>query len=434
MAQKRNVDGPQLDDRPFKKPRGEIDHDVEPSASLPANNFQPPRATTVNLTRRIESEKETRNATPIHPGMTGVQTLPTKTARRRVKNCGNPELMTHIFEKNDFSFMELKDDHISRPLWINPADASVILEGFSPIAEQVQDFLVAISEPISRPTFMHEYKITSYSLYAAMSIGLETNDIISVLSHLSKTPVPENVIRMIMDCTVSYGKIKLVLKRNRYHVEATDPKVLQTLLADPIVSSARIMSDGMGQIPSELRGLLASVDSQNAEVVSASATPSTTASASHRPLAVGSNSGQRHTDLFASVVGSASDENDGDDQDSHSFEVFHAKLDDLKKRCLELDYPLIEEYDFRNDTVNPKLNIDLKPLTVIRPYQEKCLGKMFSNGRARSGIIVLPCGAGKTLVGITAACTIKKSCLVLCTSGCVFRLRDPGIVANPTSL
>lgn len=37
--------------------------------------------------------------------------------------------------------------------------------------------------------------------------------------------------------------------------------------------------------------------------------------------------------------------------------------------------------------------------------------------RARSGIIVLPCGAGKTLVGITAACTIKKSCIVLCTSG-----------------
>jgi len=42
---------------------------------------------------------------------------------------------------------------------------------------------------------------------------------------------------------------------------------------------------------------------------------------------------------------------------------------------------------------------------------------MFSNGRARSGVIVLPCGAGKTLVGITAACTIKKSIMVLCTSG-----------------
>ncbi|KAJ3438247.1 rad25/xp-b DNA repair helicase [Anaeramoeba flamelloides] len=41
---------------------------------------------------------------------------------------------------------------------------------------------------------------------------------------------------------------------------------------------------------------------------------------------------------------------------------------------------------------------------------------MFGSGRARSGIIVLPCGAGKTLVGITATCTIQKSGLVICTS------------------
>lgn len=41
---------------------------------------------------------------------------------------------------------------------------------------------------------------------------------------------------------------------------------------------------------------------------------------------------------------------------------------------------------------------------------------MFSNGRARSGVIVLPCGAGKTLAGIIAACTVKKSTMVLCTS------------------
>ena len=41
---------------------------------------------------------------------------------------------------------------------------------------------------------------------------------------------------------------------------------------------------------------------------------------------------------------------------------------------------------------------------------------MFGNGRAKSGIIVLPCGAGKTLVGITAGCTIKKGTIILCTS------------------
>ena len=53
---------------------------------------------------------------------------------------------------------------------------------------------------------------------------------------------------------------------------------------------------------------------------------------------------------------------------------------------------------------------------MIRPYQEQCLGKIFGNGRAKSGIIVLPCGAGKTLVGVTAACTIKKGVVVLANS------------------
>ena len=54
------------------------------------------------------------------------------------------------------------------------------------------------------------------------------------------------------------------------------------------------------------------------------------------------------------------------------------------------------------------------PQVRLRPYQEKCLSKMFGNGRARSGIVVLPCGAGKTLTGIAAATRIKKSVMVLC--------------------
>ena len=89
---------------------------------------------------------------------------------------------------------------------------------------------------------------------------------------------------------------------------------------------------------------------------------------------------------------------------------------DVRRRCTDIDLPALEEYDFRNDTLNANLDIQLKPTTVIRPYQETSLAKVFGNGRARSGIIVLPCGSGKTLVGITAACTIKKSTLILCTS------------------
>ena len=101
-----------------------------------------------------------------------------------------------------------------------------------------------------------------------------------------------------------------------------------------------------------------------------------------------------------------------------SFEIAPEQVEHVKQRCLpgNLGYPTLEEYDFRNDTRNPDLDIALKPMTRIRPYQEKSLSKMFGNGRARSGIIVLPCGAGKSLTGIAAASRVRKSVLCLCTS------------------
>ena len=91
-----------------------------------------------------------------------------------------------------------------------------------------------------------------------------------------------------------------------------------------------------------------------------------------------------------------------------SFEVDQDQLETLQKRTMDLEFPLLAEYDFRHDTVNADINIDLKPNAVLRPYQEKSLRKMFGNGRARSGLIVLPCGAGKSLVGVTACCTVRK--------------------------
>ena len=112
------------------------------------------------------------------------------------------------------------------------------------------------------------------------------------------------------------------------------------------------------------------------------------------------------------------EEEDDDDLDEvHSFEIDGSKIQTVQEHCnVTLELPLTEEYDFRADEQNATLDIDLKPATQIRYYQEHALSKMFGNGRARSGIIVLPCGAGKTLVGITAACTEKKSVIVLCTS------------------
>ncbi|KZS92511.1 DNA helicase [Sistotremastrum niveocremeum HHB9708] len=312
-------------------------------------------------------------------------------------------LVSYLFGNQDFGFLSLKTDHASRPLWIDPETGGIILEGFSPIAEQAQDFLVAISEPVSRPSFIHEYKLTSYSLYAAVSVGLMTQDIIDVLSRLSKVPVPKPITDFIRTCTISYGKVKLVLKHNKYYVESNHPETFQILLKDSVIKDARVMPSATAPD----KGM------KTHGLITAPKPPA-------RPTAPGADGanrdGKNDNDLFTSVVGVENDEIEEDDDNVHAFEIDDAKIDIVKKRCTDLEYPMLEEYDFRNDTINANLDIDLKPTTVIRPYQEKSLSKMFGNGRARSGIIVLPCGAGKTLVGITAACTIKKSCLILCTS------------------
>ena len=36
-------------------------------------------------------------------------------------------------------------------------------------------------------------------------------------------------------------------------------------------------------------------------------------------------------------------------------EFLQETIEIVQKRCIELEYPLLAEYDFRNDTLNPNL-------------------------------------------------------------------------------
>ncbi|KAL4841192.1 hypothetical protein H8958_022530 [Nasalis larvatus] len=300
--------------------------------------------------------------------------------------------------------MPLKDDHTSRPLWVAP-DGHIFLEAFSPVYKYAQDFLVAIAEPVCRPTHVHEYKLTAYSLYAAVSVGLQTSDITEYLRKLSKTGVPDGIMQFIKLCTVSYGKVKLVLKHNRYFVESSHPDVIQHLLQDPVIRECRLRnSEGEA---TELITETFTSKSAISKTAEGSGGPSTSRVTDPQ------GKSDIPVDLFDFYEQMDKDEEEEEETQTVSFEVKQEMIEELQKRCIHLEYPLLAEYDFRNDSVNPDINIDLKPTAVLRPYQEKSLRKMFGNGRARSGVIVLPCGAGKSLVGVTAACTVRKRCLVL---------------------
>lgn len=69
------------------------------------------------------------------------------------------------------------------------------------------------------------------------SLGL-----VKVLNRLSKVPVPDSITSFIRERTLSYGKVKLVLKHNKYYVESSHPETLQLLLKDRIIREARLFS------------------------------------------------------------------------------------------------------------------------------------------------------------------------------------------------
>ena len=239
-----------------------------------------------------------------------------------------------------------------------------------------------------------------------MSVGLQTSDIIEYLARLSKCSLPEGIVKYIEICTVSYGKVKLVLKHNRYFVESSHPDTLQLLLKDPVIQECRLRPEEPGE-----QELIT-------EEAAKTALPAYLKAGGEGEGAEGAAVPEDITDFYNKI--DQEDEEEDETKETRklvSFEVNQEKLEVLQQRTMQMEYPLLAEYDFRNDTLNPDINIDLKPLAVLRPYQEKSLRKMFGNGRARSGVIVLPCGAGKSLVGVTACCTVRKKAIVLCNSG-----------------
>lgn len=154
-------------------------------------------------------------------------------------------------EYRDYSkILTLKSDHASRPLWITKENL-IFLEAFSPIYHQAYDFLVAIAEPESRPEYIHTYRLTENSLYAAVAVSIDTESIITVLNRLCKTNLPKDVEEFIRSCTYTFGKAKIVLKDNNFFIESKYSEVLKELLRNPAIKAHAVDFNGESFLTSD---------------------------------------------------------------------------------------------------------------------------------------------------------------------------------------
>ncbi|XP_049847843.1 general transcription and DNA repair factor IIH helicase subunit XPB-like [Schistocerca gregaria] len=290
----------------------------------------------------------------------------------------------HEIDYIDFSSkLCLKGDHEKRALWVCP-DRRIYMETFSPLYKQAYDFLIAVAHPLARTRMMHQYVLNHGSLYAAVSVGLDTGTILRQLDHLSKVDIPEVVVEFIKVCTDRFGKVRSLLIKNRHFVHSQDRELLQRLREDETIDTVALSQVEESAEQKTEQEFDFSGEDLNIQL-----------------------------DQFA--LEAAADDRE-QTLTTYSFEVDSSQYETVKRRFIELDYPLLEEYDFSKDTVNETIQISLKTTTTLRPYQKKCLAKMFACGRVKSGIISLACGAGKSLVGVATCCVIKKKTLLLCTS------------------
>lgn len=151
--------------------------DLEDRPSPPPASQLVPKGATIKfsaLTRKLAKGKKDGEPNPVN-------------LHRKQQD----RLISHIFKENDFSWLHLKPDHSARPIWISPEDGHIILEAFSPIAEQAQDFLVAISEPVSR------YANLSFDhpdVHIRIRLKSDLHSSTSTSSHLTRSMLPYQLV------------------------------------------------------------------------------------------------------------------------------------------------------------------------------------------------------------------------------------------------
>ena len=111
----------------------------------------------------------------------------------------------------------------------------------------------------------------------------------------------------------------------------------------------------------------------------------------------------------------------GDRLDETSFAIDDGFRGMIKQALIAVGYPA---EDLAGYTDGASLAIGLREVTAsghpwrVRDYQRLAVEAFHAGGDVRggSGVIVLPCGAGKTIVGIAAMAALGKNTLVLTTS------------------
>jgi DNA excision repair protein ERCC-3 len=236
------------------------------------------------------------------------------------------------------------------------ADGSPLTEEHPRFAE-ARDALAAFAELEKSPDYLHTYRITPVSVWNAAALGLTAEHIEQVLDDLACVPVPRNVLTDVREWIGRYGLLRIERRAPR-RGESGDASF--ELVSD----HADALADVLGH---EQIARLVERDAQGRVWVG--------------PLARGS----------------------------------------IKQALIKIGYPVDDRGGYLE---GDPLEIELRPQTLggrpfqVRPYQRGAAEAFHAGGSVLggSGVIVLPCGAGKTVVGLDVMHLVGAKTLILTTN------------------
>ena len=249
-------------------------------------------------------------------------------------------------------------------------DRSLLLDVHTPLAEECRNALIPFAELEKSPEHLHTYRLTPLSLWNAASAGFSADDAAAVLQKYARYDVPQSVIAWIKETASRFGKI--------------------TLLAGPDI-----------EVP---------VKEGSAEKII------------EHYLYLKADSLPVYKEIFANhsvkkLLTASSDAN----APEHSFLIHLTDRGTIKQLLLQAGWPVKDQVAL---TDGEPLDVSLRQTTAagqplqIREYQTGAARALVGDKGPGTGFgtIVLPCGAGKTIVGMTIMDMLKTSTLIITTN------------------
>ncbi|MDR1786107.1 MAG: DEAD/DEAH box helicase [Spirochaetaceae bacterium] len=272
-------------------------------------------------------------------------------------------------------------DGTSLPLIVQ-SNRTLLLDVHAPLAEECRSALIPFAELESSPEHLHTYQLTPLSLWNAASAGLTIPAVRETLTKYARYPVPPSVSQWLDETMQKFGLLRLVsapptMPEPGEDGETPEPEPRLYL----VTPSARVYR----------------------EILAAQGLRKYLAPTRYAPP----------EDTFGITL--------GEDEKKNCFTLLLTDRGTIKQALLGMGYPVKDEVPLRD---GEPLEIHLRPETAagkplrVRSYQMQAARSLVGDRGPGTGFgtIVLPCGAGKTIVGMAIMEMLGTATLIVTTN------------------